>query len=408
MAPPPSSYAAPVSEPAAVRDPTLGAALSWLLDAAHLAPPDAVPALVDVAARMIGADDSEIYLADYSQRTLMPVARPGQVLEPIPIDGSLAGRVFASERVSPSANGDHRLTVPLVDGSDRLGVLVVSFGEPADEHEHRVVGLASLLASLVTNKAAYGDVFHCARRRKDMSLAAELQWQSLPPLTFRTPDVVVAGQVEPAYAVGGDLFDYALNGDLLHLAVFDAMGHGLGSSVLAGVVIGAYRHSRRLDQSLTETAEAIDRAVADQFGSERFATAHLSSLEVDTGILRWLCAGHPQPLLLRRDRVVKTLGSPPRLPLGLGGIAEDVGGIVVEEQLEPGDRVLMFSDGLVEARAKGGDEFGLDRLADFLQRESASGQGPAELMRRLVHSVLEYHGDKLQDDATVLMVEWRP
>jgi serine phosphatase RsbU (regulator of sigma subunit) len=71
-----------------------------------------------------------------------------------------------------------------------------------------------------------------------MGLAAEMQWQLLPPLTFVTPRVVIAGLLEPAYEVAGDAFDYALNGDTAHLAVIDPVGHDITASVLAGVTEG--------------------------------------------------------------------------------------------------------------------------------------------------------------------------
>jgi serine phosphatase RsbU (regulator of sigma subunit) len=76
-----------------------------------------------------------------------------------------------------------------------------------------------------------------------MSLAAEMQWQLLPPLTLVTPRVVIAGLLEPAYEVAGDAFDYALNGDTAHLAVIDPVGHDLAATVLAAVTVGGYRHS---------------------------------------------------------------------------------------------------------------------------------------------------------------------
>jgi serine phosphatase RsbU (regulator of sigma subunit) len=76
------------------------------------------------------------------------------------------------------------------------------------------------------------------------------------------------------------------------------------------------------------------------------------------------------------------------------------------EQLEPGDRVLLYTDGITEARNSEGQEFGLERFVDFIIRRSADGLPVPETLRRLIRSVLEYHDGRLQDDATVLLVEW--
>src|SRR5665811_2284499 len=92
----------------------------------------------------------------------------------------------------------------------------------------------------------------CIRDRQPMSLSAEMQWQLLPPLMMSTPQVAIAGALEPAYDVAGDSFDYALNDDVLHLAMIDAMGHGLSAAVMATLAMGAYRHARRLDVGLDQ------------------------------------------------------------------------------------------------------------------------------------------------------------
>src|SRR3712207_7301059 len=103
----------------------------------------------------------------------------------------------------------------------------------------------SLVAELVVVNDAYGDLFARLRRRKTLSLAAEMQWELLPPLTFGTDRVVITGGLEPAYDIGGDSFDYAVNGSTAELLILDSVGHGLPAAVLATVAINAYRHARR-------------------------------------------------------------------------------------------------------------------------------------------------------------------
>jgi serine phosphatase RsbU (regulator of sigma subunit) len=257
-------------------------------------------------------------------------------------------------------------------------------------------------AKLLVAKDQYTDTYSMVRRRQAMSLAAEMQWQLLPPLTLVTPRVVIAGLLEPAYEVAGDAFDYALNGDTAHLAVIDPVGHDLTASVLAAVTLGSYRHSRRAGLDLAATHAAIEQALAGQFGGERFVTGQLAQLDCVTGRLQWVNAGHPLPLLVRRARVVGTLACHPVPPLGLGfGEAE-----IATAALEPADRVLFYTDGVVEGRNLAGEPFGEARLADLLARETLAGQPAAETMRRLAHAILAHQGTKPRDDATMVFLEW--
>jgi serine phosphatase RsbU (regulator of sigma subunit) len=238
-----------------------------------------------------------------------------------------------------------------------------------------------------------------------MTLAAEMQWSLIPPLTVGSERVVVSGIVEPSYEVGGDIFDYALSEARAQVAIFDAMGHGLEAALLASVAVGAYRNGRRRPLSLTGTAAAIDEALAGQFGGGRFVTALLVELDLESGRLRWVAAGHPPPLLLRQAKVVKELWRAPNAPLGL---RLNDGFSVHEEVLEPGDRLMFYSDGVIEAMdTASGERFGIARLVDFVARAEAAGEPVPETMRRLGHAVVKHQGDELQDDATQVLLEWR-
>jgi serine phosphatase RsbU (regulator of sigma subunit) len=262
--------------------------------------------------------------------------------------------------------------------------------------------LATLVAELLMSKDQYTDTYAMVRRRQPMSPAAEMQWQLLPPLTFVTPRVVIAGLLEPAYEVAGDAFDYALNGDSAHLAVIDPVGHDLTASVLAAVTIGSYRHSRRAGLDLADTYAAMDQAVAGQFGEEPFVTGQLAQLDCGTGQLQWVNAGHPLPLLVRGATVIDTLACHPAPPLGLGlGQPE-----IATAALEPADRVLFYTDGVTEGRNLAGEPFGEARLADLLVRATLAGQPAAETMRRLAHAILAHQGRTPRDDATMVFLEW--
>lgn len=189
--------------------------------------------------------------------------------------------------------------------------------------------------------------------------------------------------------------------------MFDGMGHGLQSAQCAVLTIAAYRNARRCERTLTETMESIDATLYEGLAGEVFSTGVLLELDTDTGLLQWANAGHPEPLLLRGGKLIKSLHVEPRSPLGLGYLGGGDAHVIGHEQLEPGDRILLFTDGVVEARSPDGGFFGVDRLADLVIRHLAGGLSAPETIRRVVRELLEHQQDQLSDDASLLLLEWR-
>jgi len=380
-------------------------ALRSLLRASHLLGADRLAPVAAEHARAFGVDDLVVYLLDYEQSRLLPLQGPGVAdREVLPVDGSLAGLAFRRVQVTRAAaeDGRERLWVPLLDGAERVGVLE-AVATVTPELEEGVRDLASLVAELIVSMDAYTDLFARHRRRRPLTLAAEIQWELLPPLTFASDRVVITGALEPSYEIGGDTFDYAVNGDTADLLVLDAIGHGLPAALLAAGAVGAYRHGRRESGALPAIAAEMDTVIAEQFGPERFATAVLARLDLLDGRLQWLNAGHPPPLILRGGSLVRAPDCPPDPPLGLLAGRPDV----CQAQLEPGDRVLIHTDGIVEARSPDGAFFGEERLADFVLRAAASGDPAPEILRRLMRDVLAHQDGRLQDDASIVLLEWR-
>ena len=349
------------------------AALDTVLRSSHLMAPDTLGEIATACAAHLGSQSTAIWLVDYEQRLLTPLLAPhDEPREPLTVDGSLAGRAFRqSELVDTEApDGRRRLWVPLLDGVERLGVLELVLstgGQPLSDDLHRAFGqLGHLLAELLVSNSAYTDHYEWFRRQEAMALPAEMQHRLLPPLTFGTRQVVISGLLAPAYEVGGDAFDYAVNGNIAHVAVFDAVGHGLQASLLANLAVSCYRNSRRAGLDLAHTASQVDTALDAMFGGERFVTALLGQLDLDTGGFRWLNAGHPPSMLLRGTQVVKELHGEPSLPLGLNGLTGSgpESFSISTESLQPGDRLLLLTDGVDEARTQDGEFFGRERLAD--------------------------------------------
>jgi hypothetical protein len=359
-----------------------------------------------VALEPLSGTDPIIYLADFAHRTLIPVPAASRRSDPDDEDiaTTMAGRAFIGKMaVTAERREGIRVWVPLVEGTMRTGVLAVTLpaadGEAVESIE--MLGVFAGLALAAT--APLSDLSHLRRRGGTMSLAATMQWGLMPPLSATTSRASVAGVLEPAYDIAGDGFDYAINADTVEFAILDGMGHGVASSMLTGLAIGAYRHSRRERSSIQGMYDAIENAISVQYDGEAFATGIIGRLSTVTGELDWLCAGHPAPLLLRDRAVVTELSCEPALPFGLGDGDPVTVGL---QALQPGDAVLLYTDGVVEARTASGEEFGIERLIDLFEREAASGQAAEELLRRIVRSVLDYQVDELRDDATMMLVQW--
>jgi serine/threonine protein phosphatase PrpC len=385
--------------------------LNELLRRTHLGGPSELPAVVAEPVRRIGARNVVLYLIDYEQRMLVPVTGPqGQDAAPLSIAGTVAGRAFSTTSILRSSLDEargQRLWLPLLDGTERLGVIGMSFeGEVVPESTVLVCErYAHLAAMLIATKNAYGDSFETTRRQRPMTIASELLWQLAPPLVFATDRLVVAGMLEPCYDNGGDALDYAVNEGVLHVGVFDAMGHGLAAAGVAAFAVSAYRHSRRRGCGLLETYAAMDDAVGDQFPDERYVTAVIAQLDLEAGRLSWISAGHPPPLIIRDGRLSRTLTAPPAAPLGIP--LDGPRPVVAEESLEPGDLLLLYTDGLTEARHPNGQMFTIAGLGEFIEREAAAGQTAPETLRRLRHAIVDRQPGQLADDASAVLVEWR-
>ncbi|MEX2969659.1 PP2C family protein-serine/threonine phosphatase [Streptomyces sp. C184] len=382
------------------------ARLEDLIIEAQTALPFELPALANRCASALGLDAALIYLVDLQQRLLIPL---DEAVESLPVDRSSAGWAYRSVS-SQVAEADDGVIVwlPLVDGAERLGVLAVRTAALNGARMRRSRMLAHLLAMLITSKRAYSDWLAGLTRTAAMRLPTEMLRAFLPPHTIGSSRCVSTAVLEPAYDVAGDAYDHSVVKDVLHTMILDSMGHDLVSGLTTSVAMAAARNARRGGGDLADVVGSVDQALA-QWLPDHFCTGVLCRLDAVTGVLQWVNCGHPPPLLIRAKRVLDgVLDSPPQPPIGLAGPLAPIAHKVHETTLEPGDCVLLYTDGVVEARDADGAEFGLDRFTDFIIRSSAAGQRPAEVLRLLTHAILDYQRNQLRDDATILLFEWRP
>ncbi|MBF4135598.1 MULTISPECIES: PP2C family protein-serine/threonine phosphatase [Streptomyces] len=387
--------------------------LAGLLADSHLMALELLPAKASEYAAQVGFGQVLIYLADLQREVLRPLTggRDGDAAyeAELPVDGSVAGRAYQYGTITagaPTGAGQHHWWVPLLDGTERLGVLRIATADEDEDAEEYMNLLASAIALIIESKQGISDAHARLTRVRPLNIAAEMQWAQMAPRTYADGRVVISAAMEPAYTISGDAYDYATaarDAHSVHLSIFDAMGHDTAAGLTAHLAIGACRNARRQGAGPVETAERIEEVLVEQFGHGRYATGLLAELDTRTGVLTWTNRGHHTPVIIRGSRWRTHLECPPGPPMGTDLALPST---LCQDQLEPGDRIVLYTDGVTEARGADDQEFGLTRFTDFLVRHHADGLPVPETLRRLVRALLDHHDGRLQDDATVLICEW--
>nr|WP_272955471.1 PP2C family protein-serine/threonine phosphatase [Pedococcus badiiscoriae] len=262
----------------------------------------------------------------------------------------------------------------------------------------QVSRLGHLLAFVVIANRRHTDLFEWGQRSTVFTLPAEIQRRLLPAaFTCEAGAFTLSAWLEPAASVGGDTFDYCLSRDVLHLSLTDAMGHGVASALTATLCVGSLRNTRRRGGTLLGQATAASLALfehASASGTESFATGMLGRLDLRSGILAMVNAGHAAPYLCRQGTTTPVL-LPVDVPFGMFA---DTAYTSTDIPLQPGDRLVMVTDGMLERGAAT-----LDLIAEIAQTRSLH---PRETTRHLTDMVLALSGGALADDATLLVLDW--
>ncbi|MDG4805866.1 PP2C family protein-serine/threonine phosphatase [Micromonospora sp. WMMD1120] len=361
--------------------------------ALNQAPADrVVDGISAVLASTYGITEVELYQVDYRLAELLPLSEA----DPITGPGHPAWRAF--DHQSPVVS-DGAAWLPVTMRGERRGVLHLS---PVPDEPQVLAALAEIATALAHEVAAVSagtDVYRAARRSQRLTLAAEMQWDLLPGRSRIRPSFSLAGQLEPAYAVRGDSFDWSDDGQRLWLSTINGTGEGVEASLLTSLGTQALRNARRAGLSLADQVALADQAIYDLYRGERHLSALLMELDLESGLMTVVDAGSPRLVLLRGGEVTQQ-PLEAQFPMGMFEATD------YHEQklpLEVGDRLFVVSDGVVDATGQQ-VRYGETALERFLRRTGP--MSPLDAVRSLIGDLRAFVAGDLVDDAVVVCLDW--
>src|SRR3954468_20565849 len=388
--------------------PTTRLDLAELLMAVENAPPvAAADVLGERLAATFGATEVSLLVADFSGRALIRLGHAGrdqdtrthgrETADRVSLLGTPQGRALAEQALVIQDTSDGpRVFAPVTNRGEAIGVLELTLREaPAAETLADVSLAAHALAYVVLANRRFTDLFEWGQRSVPLSLAAEVQHRLLPDaFTCEAGQFTLAAWLEPAGEVAGDTFDFAMERDTLHMSMTDAMGHSIDASILATVLVGGLRNARRAGVGLGEQARLANEGLAEYARRGGFVTGQLARIDLRTETATIVNAGHPPPLRLRGGRL-EEVGLDADPPFGT---VRDMRYRVQSLPLQPGDRLIFLTDGMLERNAADADMAGLIAAGGAMH--------PREAVQHLVQAVLEATDGTLDDDATVMCLDW--
>jgi len=355
--------------------------------------------VVSEARRLAGVTSVALYLIDLEGTHLLRLAGSEEFPEtlglPLAVGPELPreGLVALQRQIAEELPGS--VLAPLSLRGRTLGILLA-----VDAPEHALVALARQAAASLALADDYTDVFDIARRRKETSPAAEIQQNLLPPRIARITGALIVGNVLPGYEIGGDWFDYVENRDGAWLGVADSMGSGTTAAALGAVALGAFRAKRKVGGDLEDVALAVHQTIREVAIEGAFVNATIARWHAPSSSFSWITAGEQRPLLITERGEVQALADRTHHSLGLGAAERSFE--ATRRRLRPGERLLLVSDGVLGRRTRDGGTFGTDGVRAAIR--GVADAAPAETVRALEDAIMASSTDRLEDDATIVVL----
>ncbi|HMF56456.1 MAG TPA: SpoIIE family protein phosphatase [Pyrinomonadaceae bacterium] len=297
------------------------------------------------------------------------------------------------------------LAVPLGVGESVFGIIYadspIAEGRFTEDHLKVLTTLASVAAIRVENARLMEEQIDRERLEHELQLASEIQQRFQPTAPPQVPGYELQGISFPCYEIGGDYYDFIEREDgRLVVALGDVSGKGTAAALLMSSLHAAVHAQAASHHSITETITAVNRYLAENIPSNRFVTLFYAELDSKTGLLSFINAGHNPPLIVHAAGTIEHLASG-GLPLGIKPDAQYKEG---RTQLQEGDVLVIYSDGVSEATNPQGEEFGTARLGETVGRNlDASASGLRDRIESALTKFAE--GTAAADDITLVIVK---
>jgi serine phosphatase RsbU (regulator of sigma subunit) len=352
---------------------------------------DAIPGEADCLI-VVGDAGGRSALADAAEEAGLPVLRVGADSAAEAAGAAAWGLGLADERYIDAARSDAKVK--------RLEDLRVKM---AEQRALELAAANDLLQEKAKDLKSTLDRLDAANRQliEELNLASELQKSLLPRAYPSDAPLEFAHKFIPLNSIGGDFFDVVrLDEKTLGLVIADVSGHGVGPALVTAMFKTAFGAESRRTKSPAEWMKSLNGELGDELTTGHYVTAFAASIDLDSLEMRFCSAGHPNQLLVRADGRPEELGT-------MGFFLGMVQGVEYEEKsvvLEPGDTVVLFTDGVFESPNGEGSPFGREGIVRSIA--AREGQGPAALSDGLFSDLLSWtQGIEASDDVTILMAQ---
>lgn len=364
--------------------------------------------IVAEALRLPGASAAAVYLADLEGRQLRRLAGAGSFPATIPVASAIGPEIPREGLEAIAMTVEAMLPgvtfAPMTLRSRAIGIVLAVGAERDGLRE-----LAREAAVALALADAYTDTGNIVRRARDTSPGAEMQQMLLPPRVMRIAGATLAGNVQPAYDVSGDVFDYIENDGRTWICMIDVNRSGTRSSAVSAMVLAAFRSARRRagahPESLALAMHAtLSEIVAGRPPADRItANVAAASWNAPSSTFDWVACGEIAPILIDTDQRMHQLGGfnpalgSPRFPSTLQGH---------RRTLHPGERIVLASNGLIDQPASSGGTFGLVGLHRAVA--DLPGASAAATLRAIEDAAKGATLEPMHDDATLVVLSVGP
>ncbi|MEU4799070.1 PP2C family protein-serine/threonine phosphatase [Streptomyces sp. NPDC023327] len=348
----------------------------------------------------------DLLMADYAMTILQPVDALPYTADPISVHTSAPGRAFGAQEPhveTDETTGQVSVHMPVSVRGDRIGILTVRLLAEAYDASTatELEDVAEVLGHEIVVAERDTDLYLQARRADRLTLAAEMQWQLLPGRSCSRPEYEIGAQLEPAYAIYGDNFDWSTSAEHLTLTVTNGMGEGIEAALLTNLAINALRNARRAGLSLPDQACLADQALYGHYRGDAHLSMLLLRFDLATGEAEVIDAGSPKMWRMRHGKA-EPIELEAQLPLGM---FEDTLYASQRFRVEPGDRLLFVSDGVYNVASPAGERYSERALTRAMTNTRLLP--PSQVPRAMLHELAGHRGSGVaEDDAMIVCLDW--